>query len=187
MASLTQDINHRPTPGIVNLCFGFLSLGLLGFGGIAPWARYIIVERRRWLSEKEYAEFIGIGQVLPGSNTVNAAVLIGQRFHGLIGAIVAVTALMTMPLIVLVVLASLYSHFADHPDVGAALSGTAAAAAGLVIGTAIKMAMRLKLTPLALIFGATAFGAAGLVMLPLLPTIGVLIPLSLFAKLVVRR
>ena len=184
---LAQDIKDQPSPGITGLFLGFLSLGLLGFGGIAPWARYIIVERKRWLSEKEYAEFIGIGQVLPGSNTVNAAILIGQRFHGLPGAVVAVTALMTMPLVVLVALASLYGRFADNPDVSAALAGTAAGAAGLVIGTAIKMARRLKLTPIALIFGAAAFVAAGLFTLPLLPTIAVLIPLSLCAKLWVSR
>jgi chromate transporter len=187
VALFAQVIKDRPTPGIADLFLGFLSLGLLGFGGIAPWARYIIVERRAWLSEKEYAEFIGIGQVLPGSNTVNAAILIGQRFHGLPGAVVAVTALMTMPLLVLVVLASLYGRFATYPDVGAGLAGTAAAAAGLVIGTAIKMTLRLRPTPIALLFGTAAFVAAGLLMLPLLPTLGLLIPLSLCARLVVRR
>jgi chromate transporter len=187
LALSAQDNKGRTTPGMADLFLGFLSLGLLGFGGIAPWARYIIVERRAWLSEREYAEFIGVGQVLPGSNTVNAAILIGQRFHGLPGAAVAVTALMTMPLLVLVVLASLYGRFATHPDVRAALAGTAAAAAGLVIGTAIKMALRLRLTPVALVFGTAAFVAAGLLKLPLLPTIGLLIPLSLWARVVGRR
>jgi chromate transporter len=182
-----QDSNEQAAPGLTDLALGFLSLGLLGFGGVAPWARHIIVERRRWLSEKHYAEFIGFGQVLPGSNTINAAILIGQRFHGLPGAIVAVTALMTMPLLVLVLLASLYGRYATHPDVIAALAGTAAAAAGLVIGTAIKMAMRLRLTLVAIVFAAAAFVAAGLLMLPLLPTIGLLVPLSLCARFVVRR
>jgi chromate transporter len=182
-----QHIDNPPAPGMTDLLVGFLSLGLLGFGGIAPWARYIIVERKAWLSEKEYAEFIGIGQVLPGSNTVNAAILIGQKFHGLPGAVVAVTALMAMPLLVLVALAALYGRFAMHPEAGAALAGTTAAAAGLVIGTAIKMALRLRLTPMALLFGTVAFIAAGLLTLPLLPTIGLLIPLSLLARTVVRR
>src|ERR1700753_1360606 len=137
----------RPVPGLFALFTGFLSLGLLGFGGIAPWARYIIVERRNWLSEKEYAEFIGIGQVLPGSNTVNAAILIGQRFHGALGAVVAVTALLLMPVLVVVMLAALYGRYADVPEVRDALAACAAAAAGLVIGTAIKMTIKLRLTP----------------------------------------
>ena len=172
----------RPAPGLFALFTGFLSLGLLGFGGIAPWARYIIVERRNWLAEKEYAEFIGIGQVLPGSNTVNAAILIGQRFHGALGAVVAVTALLLMPVLVVVMLAALYGRYANLPEVRDALAACAAAAAGLVIGTAIKMTIKLRLTPVAILLGGAAVVASGVLNVPLLPTIGVLIPLSLAAN-----
>src|ERR1700761_2090465 len=58
----------RPVPGLFELFCGFLSLGLLGFGGIAPWARHVIVERRHWLTEHDYASFIGPGNNLPGSH-----------------------------------------------------------------------------------------------------------------------
>jgi chromate transporter len=183
----SHDDGTRPAPCLFELFSGFLSLGLLGFGGIAPWARHIIVERRNWLSESEYAEFVGIGQVLPGSNTVNAAILIGQRFHGATGAAIAVTALLIMPVLLVVVLASLYGRFADIPEVRAALAASAAAAAGLVIGTAIKMTVRLRLTPTAISFGGAAFLASGLLNVPLLLIIGVLVPLSLVAKLWRRR
>jgi chromate transporter len=169
------------------LFFGFLSLGLLGFGGIAPWARHVIVERRRWLSERDYAEFVSLGQVLPGSNTINASVLIGQRFHGLSGAVIAVVALMTMPLVVLVMLAVLYERFAALPEVSAGLAGAAAAAAGMVIGTALKMAWKLRPTPVASVVGVAAFAAAGIFGFALLPTIVVLVPLSVGATSLMRR
>ncbi len=64
------------------LFLGFLTIGLLGFGGVAPWVRHVIVEERRWLSDKEFAEVLGVGQILPGPNTVNAAVIIGDHFQG---------------------------------------------------------------------------------------------------------
>jgi chromate transporter len=185
--STLQDGGARPAPGLFELFSGFLSLGLLGFGGIAPWARHIIVERRGWLSESEYAEFIGIGQVLPGSNTVNAAILIGQRFRGAPGAATAVTALLLMPVFVVVLLASLYGRFAAIPEVRDALVACAAAAAGLVIGTAIKMTIKLRLTPTAILFGGAAVVASGLLNIPLLLTVGVLIPLSLVVNLWRRR
>jgi chromate transporter len=179
----SHDNGTRSAPGLSELFSGFLSLGLLGFGGVAPWARHIIVERRSWLSESEYAEFVGIGQVLPGSNTVNAAILIGQRFRGATGALIAVTALLIMPVLLVVMLASLYGHFAEIPEVRAALATSAAAAAGLVIGTAVKMTIRLRLTPTAIAFGGAALLASGLLNVPLLLTIGVLVPLSLVVKL----
>jgi chromate transporter len=173
-----------PPPAVTKtqLFTGFLSLGLLGFGGIAPWARHIIVERRRWLSEPDYAAFVGMGQILPGSNTVNASVLIGHRFQGAAGAVIAIVALMTMPLIVLIALALLYERFATLPDVRTALAGASAAAAGMVIGTAIKMARRLRPAPLALLAGAASFAAAGILQLPLLPTVAVLVPLTMAAQ-----
>ena len=174
-------------PGLFELFSGFLSLGLLGFGGIAPWARHIIVERRRWLSESDYAEFVGIGQVLPGSNTVNAAILIGQRFHGAPGAATAVIALLLMPVLLVVALATLYGRYAAIPEVRNALAAGTAAAAGLVIGTAIKMTIKLRPTPTAILFSGAAIVASGLLSVPLLLTVGVLIPLGLAVNLWLRR
>jgi chromate transporter len=185
----SHDDDVLPTPIVSRggLFFGFLSLGLLGFGGIAPWARHVIVERRRWLSERDYAAFVGMGQVLPGSNTINASVLIGQRFHGTVGAVIAVVGLMTMPLLVLVGLAVLYERFATVPEIRAGLVGASAAAAGMVIGTALKMAWRLRPTPTATLIGAAAFAAAAIVGLPLLLTVAVLVPLSIGTKFLERR
>ncbi|MBE1043623.1 chromate transporter, partial [Escherichia coli] len=37
-------------PGNAELFVGFLWLGLIGFGGVLPLARSMLVERRRWLS-----------------------------------------------------------------------------------------------------------------------------------------
>jgi len=180
---LSHEDGTRSSPGLFELFSGFLSLGLLGFGGIAPWARHIIVERRKWLSESEYAEFVGIGQVLPGSNTVNAAILIGRRFHGALGAAIAVTALLLMPVLVVVVIATAYGRYAGRPEIRGALAASAAATAGMVVGTAIKMTIKLRLTPTAILFSGAAVVASGLLNLPLLPTVGVLIPLGLVVNL----
>lgn len=169
------------------LFLGFLKIGMLGFGGVAPWARHVIVIERRWLTDKEYAALLGIGQVLPGPNTMNAAIMIGDRFRGAIGALVAVLGMMAMPLVILVTLASLYASFGQMPDVQAAIAAAASAAAGLVIGTAIKMAVKLKPTRLALLFGSVAFVAIGLLRLPLLPTVIVLMALSILGAAWERR
>ena len=64
---------------------GFLKIGLLGFGGVMPWARRVLVEERQWLTEREFAEMIGMCQILPGPNVVNLVVGLGLAtllFHG---------------------------------------------------------------------------------------------------------
>ena len=63
----------------------FLKMGLLGFGGVLPWARRVIVDDRRWLTDREFAELIGLCQVMPGPNVVNLSVIIGARTHGVVG------------------------------------------------------------------------------------------------------
>lgn len=170
------------------LFLGFLKIGLLGFGGVAPWARHVIVEDRAWLTEAEYAAVVGIGQVLPGANTVNAAVMIGDRFAGPVGAAAAVLGLMAMPLAILIALAQVYAAFAAVPLVQAALAGSAAAAAGLVVGTGLKMAWRLKPSPGAVAAGLLALAAVALLHWPLVVVLLVLGPLSVgVAALEARR
>src|SRR4051812_1525982 len=142
-----------PPVSRTDLVLGFLKIGLLGFGGVASVARHVIVDDRRWLIEREYAAVLGLGQVLPGPNVVNAAAMVGDRFHGVPGCVLAVTVLMAIPLAILIGLAELYAQFAAAPAVQAAVSGAAAAAAGLVIGTALKMARRLKPTLMATAIG----------------------------------
>ncbi|MFL1462136.1 chromate transporter [Roseococcus sp. DSY-14] len=130
-----------------DLFLGYARIGLLGFGGVAVIARHVIVEERRWLTERDYAEVLGLGQVLPGPNVGNAAIMIGRRFRGLPGALAATAGLYAAPLAILVALASFYGAFGQDPRVAPVMRGIAAAAAGMVIGMALKMGTRLKPPP----------------------------------------
>lgn len=170
-----------------DLFMGFAKIGLLGFGGVAPWARYVIVEDRQWVSEREFAEMLGVGQVLPGANTMNIAVMIGDRFQGGIGAFLCIIGQLFMPLVIVVGLAAIYAQFSSIPQVNAALIGAAAGAAGLVLGTGIKMVQKLKPTALALLFGGLAFVASAILELPLVLVVSVLAPLSIAAAAWERR
>src|SRR3954454_22416398 len=68
----------RPTdlavPTRLDLFLTFVRIGLCGFGGVGPWARRIIVEDKRWVDEREYAELLGLCQILPGPNVGNVSV-----------------------------------------------------------------------------------------------------------------
>lgn len=179
--------NAVPQVGLKDLFLAFLKIGLLGFGGVAPVSRHVMVEDRAWLSEKEYASLLGIGQVLPGANTINAAAMIGDRFQGLPGVVAALVGLMVMPITILIGLALLYEHFAQLTQVRAAMSGSAAAAAGLIMGTAIKMARRIDLSQVAVLFGLMAFCAVALLHFSLVAAVLVLAPISIAAAFLRRR
>jgi chromate transporter len=169
------------------LFLGFLRIGLLGFGGVGPWARHVIVEERRWLTDKELAEVLGVGQILPGPNTMNAAVIIGERFQGVAGVVSSLLGMMAMPLVIVTALAAVYDHFASVPEVRVGLIGAAAAAAGLVLGTALKMIRNIKLAPMAIAIVALGFASIAVFGWPLVPVVIVLAPAAVVLTALGRR
>ena len=152
---------------------------MLGFGGIGPISHHVIVEERLWLSEEEYAAVLGMGQVLPGPNTVNAGVIIGDRYRGFRGSLACVTGIMLAPCFIVVLLAILYGKFSHVPDVHVALIGAGAAAAGMVIGTALKMIRSLKLKSSGYLIVLLAILGMDGVRWPMGQVLLVLIPISL--------
>lgn len=174
-------LNDRPlrSVGKTELFLGFLKIGVMGFGGVAPWARYVIVEERKWLTDKEFAELLGVGQILPGPNTVNASVIIGDRFQGPVGVLLCLLGQMAMPVVIVMALAVVYEHLSNIPEVRAGLIGVAAASAGLVLGTALRMIRNIRPTPRALLVIGLGFAAIALLRWPLVPVVVGLVTLAL--------
>jgi chromate transporter len=162
-----------------DLFMGFLMVGLQGFGGVLPFARRMLVEQHRWLSEREFTEVLSLSQFLPGPNIVNASIIIGNRFRGPLGSIAATLGLMLLPFVIVLILAALYARFADLEAVRGATNGVSAAATGLIIATGFKMARALKGIPWQIVMCALAFIAIALLRLPLLWVLAVLAPISI--------
>lgn len=172
---------HVPSP--TELFVGFMRVAAFSFGGVLPWARFVLVERRRWLSPEEFTDTLALCQLLPGPNIVNVSIAVGARFHGPLGSLAAISGLMMLPVAVVLALATVYGHFADVPAVGRALAAMAAAAAGLVVAMALKMGepiLRRRFWAAAP-FVALTFAAVALLRLPLWPVILVLAPLAVMA------
>lgn len=131
-------------PGNAALFLGFLWLGLIGFGGVLPMARSMLVERRRWLNAEQFTELLGLCQFLPGGNVINLSVAVGMEFRGLRGALCALLGLISAPTAIVVGLGVVYARFQNDPHVQHVFAGLAAAAAGLLLSTGIKMLLPLR-------------------------------------------
>ena len=108
----TNDESPKKRPDLRALFFGFSSVGLSGFGGVLPFARRMLVEQRGWLSAEEFNAQLGLCQFLPGPNVINLAVVVGKRYCGLAGAIVAPLGLLAGPLVIVLLMAMLYDRYA---------------------------------------------------------------------------
>ncbi len=179
-ASETRSAVVQDTPvSLWNLFTGFLVIGLLGFGGVAASGYYVIVEKRRWLTQKDFVELFGLCTVLPGGNIINASVMIGDRFQGPLGSVVGLTALLLMPLLILISLVMVYDTYSYLPYVRAATAGAASTAAGLIVGTAAKLMKGVDPTPPAFIFGVATFLVVGFLRLPLWVVVIMLAPAAI--------
>jgi len=156
---------------------GFLGTGARGFGGTLPWARRMLVEERRWLTEREFIDLFSLCNFLPGPNVASMSVIVGSRFRGLLGSAAALGGLLTVPLTTILTLAVLYARF----GVEAALRGVGAAAGGLVLATGLRMAAALGRTPRVLLFLVAAFVAVAVLRWPLVPVLLTLGPVSVLA------
>lgn len=142
-------------------------VGVLGFGGVLPWARRMIVEQRKWLTPAEFTEMLGLCQFLPGGNIMNLTVALGWRFRGAAGALAAFLGLMTAPVGIVIALGAAYDAYCGDPPVRRGLAALAAAAAGYLLASACRIAAPLRARPLALLPAAVTFLAMAVFRLPL--------------------
>ena len=179
-AGTTNAATTAPrSPG--ELFLAFMKLGLQGFGGVLPVARHALVEDYRWLTMQEFTDIVSRCQALPGPNIVNVSICIGGRHFGVRGAIAASAGLLLVPLVLLLVLGVLYSGYGQVPAVANALRGVSAVAAGLILGTVLRMAASPRLRTWRAVFGVAAFAAVSWLRLPLALVLAVILPLSIAA------
>ncbi|AYQ29729.1 MULTISPECIES: chromate transporter [unclassified Polaromonas] len=181
----------RPQPkSLTDLFVSFTLLALQGFGGVLAIVQRELVEKKRWMTREEFIEDWAVAQIMPGPNVVNLSLMVGGRYFGLKGAMVALAGMLTVPLVLVLVLAVLYAQFAGHPGVAGALRGMGAVAAGLIAATGLKLFGALKTNVLGLRLctglGVLCFVAIALLRIPLayvLLTLGVLACMLAYRRL----
>jgi chromate transporter len=120
----------------------FLQVGTTGFGGgiaVVSQLRVLVLQKRRWFTEHEFAEGLALAQSLPGSMAGNIAAYVGLRLRGWRGAAVAMAGLVLPSMLMMVVLAILYRHLRNLPDAEMLFRGLNAAVVALIAVTAWRI------------------------------------------------
>jgi chromate transporter len=134
-----------PQPTSLRVLFwAFTGLALQGFGGVLAVVQRELVDKRRWLTPEQYLEDWAVAQVLPGPNVVNLCLMIGDRYFGIRGGLVALAGMLTFPLLIVLVLFWLFTGWADSVQLQAALRGVGAVAAGMIAASGLKLLPALK-------------------------------------------
>lgn len=142
-----QPAPHRPA-SLTELFIAFSVLALQGFGGVLAVAQRELCDRHQWLTQREFVEMLSTAQVLPGPNVCNLSLMIGDRFFGWRGALVALAGMISGPMVLMLCLAWLLGEASQVQQlqglIRGALGGIAAVAAGQIVGTALKLSAPMR-------------------------------------------
>ncbi len=142
------------------LFLAFLQIGVSAFGGALPWGRRVLVEDRKWISEKDFVEVVTVCQAVPGPNMVNLAVFMGTRYHGIMGALIAFAGIVGVPLVILLMHNAVYHAYAYLPQVKSGMTGMAAAATAYLLFMSLKMGGPFWKRPLGIVLCAASASLA---------------------------
>ncbi|MDN5402519.1 MAG: chromate efflux transporter, partial [Pseudomonas sp.] len=140
---MPQLTDHRSRPWSVFLIF--LRLGLTSFGGPIAHLGYFrqeFVTRRRWLSERSYAELVALCQFLPGPASSQVGIALGLSQAGYRGAAAAWAGFTLPSAIALILFALGLAHYGGALPHGA-LHGLKVVAVAVVAQAVWGMARNL--------------------------------------------
>lgn len=140
----------------------YCAISLQAFGGALALTERTLVHQKRWFTPKDFLGLYAISQVLPGPTGVSFCVLVGDRFFGLRGACAALAGFLVLPTFIVIGLASLFQQNQHLPAVQGALNGMGAAAVGLIVHTAARMARTLRGERVGVLVALATFGAVAL-------------------------
>lgn len=151
------------------------------------WVRRALVQQKRWVSDGEFIELLGVAQVLPGPVAFNLTLMIGHRLGGYRGALAAGAGLVGAPLALTIALGIAYAHFGTLPAVQAMLRGMGFVATGLVVANALGLSGALPRRPVPWLFVLLVFVAVALLHIPLLAVMAALAPCAVAITWAGRR
>ena len=141
----------------------FLRLGVTAFGGPAAhiaMMRDEVVDRRRWLSDKEFLDLVAATNLIPGPNSTELAIHLGYRRGGLAGLALAGVCFILPAALIVGGIAWVYARYGTTPQVGWLMYGVGPVVIAIVAQALLKLGRaalsRWAYAPV----GAAALGAA---------------------------
>jgi len=118
---------HAPRRDVLReLALLFLRLGTLAMGGPAAHIAMMedeVVRRRKWLTHERFLDMLGVCNLIPGPNSTEMAIHIGQQQAGMAGLIVAGACFILPAAAIVLVIAWMYVRFGTMPQAVGLLYG----------------------------------------------------------------
>src|SRR5947209_9504065 len=140
-ASISQG--ERGDFSLKDLCFYFLKLGTIGFGGPAALVGYMrkdLVEEGKRIDENDYNLALLIAQIHPGPLAAQTAIAIAYFQAGILGATLVGLAFVLPSFLVVLALSWLYVAFGGLPWMQSLFYGIGAVVISIIAVAAYRLA-----------------------------------------------
>jgi chromate transporter len=157
------------------------SISFGGFPSVLPDVHNLVTVNG-WVTDREFANFFAVSQVMPGPNMILMMSFVGLKVGGIPGAIASALATFGPPCVMYYVAYRLWDRFRDMPWQRIVRRGLAPLTIGLVIAggyvmaragglgwpnavitiAAVMLMLRTRINPLWILTGGGVFGGLGL-------------------------
>ena len=120
----------------------FLRLGVIAFGGPAAhiaMMRDEVVERRRWMSDRDFLDLVAATNLIPGPNSTELAIHLGYRHAGLPGLVVAGASFIVPAALIVGGIAWAYVQYGEAPQVAWLMYGIGPVVIAIVVQAIWKL------------------------------------------------
>ena len=148
---------------LLELYCAFFRVGAVTFGGgyaMLPIMQREIVERKKWATEEELADYYAIGQCTPGAIAVNVATFIGRKYAGIVGGVVATLGVVSPSVVIICVIAALIHNFAEISWVQDAMGGIRVCVCVFIFNAVVRLIKSAVTDKVTLGLYLVLFGAA---------------------------
>lgn len=120
----------------IELFCSFFKIGLFTFGGgyaMIPIIQREVIERHRWIEEREFLDLLTLAQSAPGPISLNTSVFVGYKMYGYRGALSALLGVILPSFLIILVVAIFFSQIRENAIVDAAFKGMRPVVVALIL------------------------------------------------------
>jgi chromate transporter len=163
-----------PNP-LPELAATFLRLGFTAFGGPAAhiaMMRQEFVDRRRWLTDEEYADMVGAANLVPGPSSTEVAIHIGYRRAGVVGLVLAGICFILPAALLVGVIAAVYKSYGSLPQAQHAMYGIKPVVIAIILHALWVLGKKVLRSPLTIAVGLLSAIGGYFAVMPLILLFG---------------
>ncbi len=127
---------------LFELYWTFVQIGCVTFGGgyaMLPILERELVDKRGWTTMDDLRDYFSIGQCTPGIIALNVSTFIGEKRHGIAGALLATCGFLTGPIAIILAIAAFLQNFAQLELVQHAFAGIRVCVCVLILQAVLRL------------------------------------------------